>query len=355
MLLSRFAKSVAALTMTGVISAASVGCAAGDRDTNPTVVLKFADAYSATHPIGKAGAQPFLEYLQEHGPDVGLEIEYYGSGQMGKSKDMPTLLRTDVVQIAVITPSNVSSQLPLSSVSELPGLVDNACHGADALIKLMQENGSIYENELEPIGIRPLWVAFVTDYEIMTANREVREPEDIQGQLVRSNGGMADRIVDHLGASGVSLPGPDLYEALSRGTVEGALFPPVSVLSYKLDETLAFSTVGANLGLSNSTYAISTQAWARLSSEQRAVVTKASTLANENACRELPAAADAAFEAMEANGVQLLPIEGTTKSAWDSALIPIREEWVRDLESIGKPARLVLTDFEQQLERAADE
>jgi len=353
--LSRIARSTAALALAGVVVVASAGCAAEDRDTDSTVVLKFADTYSATHPIGKAGAQPFLEYLREHGPDVGLEIEYYGSGQIGKSRDMPTLLRTDVVQIAVITPSNVSSQLPLSSVSELPGLVDNACHGADALINLMQENGSIYENELEPLGIRPLWVAFVTDYEIMTANREVLEPDDIRGQLIRSNGGMADRIVDHLGASGVSLPGPDLYEALSRGTVEGALFPPVSVLSYKLDETLAYSTVGADLGLSNSTYAISTQAWDRLDAEQRDVVTKASTLANEKACRELPAAADAAFEAMEANGVQLLPIDDTTKSAWDSALVPIRDEWVRDLESIGKPAGLVLSDFERQLQRAADE
>lgn len=337
------------LTIATAVALALSVSACGPAEDPDEVVLTFADTYSATHPIGESGAQPFLEELREEGAEVGISIDYYGPGQLGAGPDMPTLLRTDAIQIGVVTPSNVSAEFPLSSVSELPGMFTDVCAGADALIGSMQEGGAIYEEELEPAGIRPLWAAFVTDYEIMTSRGDVRSPDDAAGQLLRSNGGVADRIVDHLGASGVSLPGPDMYEALSRGTVSGAIFPPVSVLSYRLEETLTHSTRGAQLGVSNSTYAISTDAWDKLNASQRKVIATASAHANERACTELPAAADAAFAEMEAAGVEIVDVAETDRAAWDAALGGIRDEWSRDLESVGRPAEVVLEDFEARL------
>lgn len=342
-----FANSSLALALVCGASA----CAADTDD----IELKFADTYAATHPIGEFGAQPFLEELREKGAEVGITIDYYGPGQLGGGSEMPTMMRTGVVDIGVISPSNVSAEFPLSSVSELPGMFDDVCAGSNALIGSMQEGGAIYEEELEPAGIRPLWAAFVTDYEVMTTNTEVRTPADAAGQLLRSNGGIGDRVVERLGASGVSLPGPDIYEALSRGTVSGAIFPPVSVLSYGLEETLKYSTIGSDLGVSNSTYAISTEAWEQLNSEQREVVTAASNSANEVACTELPAQAEAAFGEMQKAGVELLEIPGEQQGVWDGALDGIRNDWVEDLESVGAPATFVLDDFTARLKEQESE
>lgn len=326
-------------------------CATDTKGDSDTVVLKFADSFSATHPIGVNGAQPFLEYLQKHGPAVGLDIEYYAAGQLGRPQDMPALLQTGAIDIGAMVASYVSDQLPLSTVSDLPGLVTDVCAGARAITKLTQEGGVIYDEELEPAGIRSLWFAFVTDYEIMTTDRRVTTPDDVRGLMIRSSGGVTDRVVDQLGAAGVTLPSAELYEALQRGTVDGALFPAVSATSYRLDEPLRYSTHGAKLAQAPASYAISTEAWRELNTEQQAVVTKASTLANEMACKELPRAAVAATKDMESKGVELVPVDEATRAEWQKAMQPIHDSWVRDLESIGRPAGDVLSAFEAELER----
>jgi TRAP-type C4-dicarboxylate transport system substrate-binding protein len=326
------------------------GCAAVEAAEDEHVVLKFADSFSTTHPIGKGGVEPFLNYVKEHGPKAGLEIEHFPGGSLGKQKDMGNLLRTNSVQIAAVIPAYLGSQIPMSSVGELPGLVEDTCIGIDALMPLMSDGGILYEEEMEPMGIRPIWGVMLSGYEIMTSEKRVVSPDDLRGELIRSTGGVGDRVVANLGAAGVSLAVPDLYEAVSRKTVSGALLPTLSVLSYSLEEVLGYTTKGANLGTSTITYAVSEQAWVGLNDEQRAVIKEASAIAQRGACAATTENTAAAMEKIEASGVEVSEISEETAPDWESALLSVQEDWVRDLETIGKPAGDVLKAFKTSSE-----
>src|SRR5690606_2236985 len=217
----RSATAALAVALAGVLT----GCGQVEPHTaeDGTVVLRIGDSFPASHPIDAGGVVASRGYLEQHGPAVGLEVEYFATGQMGEQGDMPALLRKGVVDLAPVSPAYVGTELPMSNVGDLPGLVPDACIGADAVLDAMQPGKTLFEEELKPHGVRPLWVALVPDYEVLGTKRPIERPEQAAGRLLRSTGGVADRVVDHVGASGVSMPLGELFEAISRDTVDGTV------------------------------------------------------------------------------------------------------------------------------------
>lgn len=338
--------------LVSLLTLAACAAPGAPHDDNGDVILKIADSFSATHPIGRSGTKIFLDILRADGPDVGLQVEYFASGQLGKQSDTPALLRTGVTQIAAVSPAYVGTQLPLSNVGDLPGLTENSCVGANAMRAMMQPGTTLFEHELRQQDVHPLWVAYVSGYEAMSGNFPINSAADLDGKIMRSTGGVADRVVDVAGAAGVSMPIGDLYEAISRGTVEGTLASPVSVTPYKLEEVLHYSTVGAELGGFTATYSISESVWQDLSDQQRAVLTEASDVAQESACIEVQKSVDESKQAMLDAGVQMDLVTDENRRAWDSIAEDVRRNWVDDLTAIDLPAQRILDEATAAFEDA---
>ncbi|WP_024792928.1 TRAP transporter substrate-binding protein [Tomitella biformata] len=334
---------------------AIAGCTATTTNADGDTVLKVADSFAATHPIGRSGTKVFLDILETEGPVANLQIEHFASGQLGKQRDMPALLRTGVAQIAAVSPAYVGTQLPLSNVGDLPGFTQDSCAGADAVREIMQPGSTLFEAELLRQDIHPLWVAFIPGYEAMSGDFPIESVADLHGKIMRSTGGAADRVVDVAGAAGVSMPLGDLYESISRGTVEGTLASPLSVTPYKLEEVLRYSTDGAQLGSFTATYSMSHSEWLSMTDGQRALMTKASDAAQSAVCVEINQAMETSKVAMREAGVQMSEVKDTDRAAWAAIYGTVQQEWTRDLESMGLPAQQVLDEFSDALARAEDQ
>ncbi|WP_182346332.1 TRAP transporter substrate-binding protein DctP [Tomitella gaofuii] len=333
-----------AAAIAGCVALTACGAPGLTHNDEGQVVLTMADSFSTTHPIGRSGTKVFRDALRANGPDAGMELKYFPSGQLGKQSDMPALLRTGVAQIAAVSPAYVSSQLPLSNVGDLPGFTQDACVAADAMRALMQPGTTLFETELKKNDVHPLWVAVVPAYEAMSGDFPIRSAADLHGKIIRSTGGVADRVVDAAGAAGVSMPLGDLYEAISRGTVAGTLASPMSVTPYKLEEVLHYSTEGARLGSFTATYSISQHVWEQLDAEQRAVLTDASNRAQQAGCEEINRAVVESKQQMRDAGVQMDPVTEETRPAWEAITEQVQKSWVRDLASTGLPAQKVLDE-----------
>ncbi|MFT3660771.1 MAG: TRAP transporter substrate-binding protein DctP [Gordonia sp. (in: high G+C Gram-positive bacteria)] len=332
---------------------AVTGCAVGE-DRGVTTLV-FADNFSPTHPIGAGGVQPFIEHLREHGPAVGLDVDYFGAGQLGKQKDVLTLLDTGAIDMGLVIPAYLADALPLTGVGELPGLVTDSCAAGAAMMPMVSPGGLLYETELANYGVLPLWPISIPGYEIFTATEKVSVPADVKGLMIRTPGGIGDRIVRGLGAAPVSIPGPDLYEAIARATVSGAMLTRISVKSYSLEEIIGYSTLGANLSATSIYVSIDHEKWKTLTAAQQKVIRDASAMAQGSVCKALTAASDKAVEFMRSAGMHLHEITEAERPAWDAALTPIRADWVRDLESAGLPAAAALDEFEKRIGGASDE
>lgn len=325
------------------------GCAA-QAEENDTVTLTFADNFSATNPVGKGGITPFLNYVNEHGPDVGLDINYYGAGQLGKRTDAPTLLRSGAIDISPITPAYMVNELPLSTVADLPGMAEDPCRTAETLLPMAKPGGMLYEEELESRGIRALWSVIIAGYEVYTNDIKVTMPSDMGGRLIRSPGGVIDRALDGLGTASVQIGVNDLYEAVARKTVSGAVLPKYAVPTYSLEEVLHYGTDGANIGANTVFLAISPQAWNKLNEDQRRVLDEASAISQREVCASVAEVTEQSAETLRAAGLEITQIDGEDKAVWEEAMEPLRQEWVDALESEGLPAGAVLDELEARLE-----
>ena len=322
-----------------LILAATAACSTAETPGRTTIVL--ADSFSAKHPVG-VGVQAFLKALKTEGPKVGLDIDYYAAGQLGKQKEMLTLVRTRAVDMGILIPSYLANEIPLSGVGDLPGLVDDPCTTTKALDPLMRPGGIIFERELKQRGVVPIYGASIAGVEVFTADTPVPTPDRLKGKLIRSSGGVADRVVEGLGATPITMPVNDLYEAVSRGTVDGTAIARYAIDAYSLQEVLRYGTEGANLGSVTTWMSINADVWAGLNDRQRKVLVDAGETAGAAACKSVAAKDAEAIAKYRKAGVQFAEVTPETRPEWDRALGGVRSSWTTDLDAAGLPATEVL-------------
>lgn len=330
---------------------ATAGCSPQATSPSEAITqLKMADSFSLTHPVGKTGTTVFLENIENRGTHTQppLSIDYFASGQMGKQADIPSILRSGVVDLAVVSPAYVSSTFPLAGVADLPGFGNDSCTTAAALKDITAPGTLLYETEFEPMKFRPLWTGSIPGYEAMNNSPEIANPETLKGQVLRSTGGALDRVISQLGAAGVAMPIGDLYEAISRGTVEGTLASPISITPYGLQEVISHSTLGADQGSFTFIYGINTDTWQRLSTDQQNALEDASKKAQASVCQGLNKARDKSIAKMRESGVDFHDV-GPYAEDWNSIAEPVKHKWVEAGESLGLPAHKVMQDFEKAI------
>jgi TRAP-type C4-dicarboxylate transport system substrate-binding protein len=341
-LASRMISVALALALLGLSA-----CSANDDEAEP---LSLADSYAPTHIFAESGVKVFMDKISDTQTED-MSFDYYPAGQMGTPRDLVSLNRSGVLDITPASPAYLADQLPLSSVSDLPGLVEDSCTGAQALFDMMSPGGILYEQEYEPRGLRPLWVSVLPSYEILTVDRTVNSPQDLHGLNIRTSGGALDATLDALGAAAVSMPASDAYEALSRKTVDGVAFPFISVLPYKLQEVLGHSTTGLNIGAFAIPYVINEDTWDGLSPQMQKEVESAGHEAQASLCAAVNADTPTAVDTIKASGVDFTAPDARGMAEFDEKLAPVRQQWASNMDSIGKPGTEVLRVYEGNLAR----
>jgi TRAP-type C4-dicarboxylate transport system substrate-binding protein len=272
-----------------------------------------------------------------------VRFDYYPSEQLGAAEDFVNLARSEVVDVAMVSPGYVAAQLPLSGVADLPGMSATSCRGSLAVESLLAEGGVLHDAEFAPDGLRPLLVGVIPGYEVMTGGgRVVTDPADVAGLQLRSSGGAIDRTVELLGAAPVAMPVTEMYEAISRGTVDGTVIGPMSALPYRLDEAATHSTEGAQLGSFTITYSIGARVWHGLPPDLRSALTQAGRDTTRHLCRAIDDRNVASREELAAGGMAFHTLTPEEQRQWQQAVEPVREHWVHDMERLGLPGRAVL-------------
>jgi TRAP-type C4-dicarboxylate transport system substrate-binding protein len=315
--------------------------------------LVVADSYPVSHPASRDGIVHFTDRVRELTGGA-LDVEYYPSEQLGKSTDYVKLVASRAVDIGVVSPPYLSDKLPLSNVGDLPGLSTDSCTTARAVGELTREGGLLHREEFAPRGLRTLFVGVVPQYELFT-NGPVTDPAQLPGLLTRSPGGVVDQTLRTLGATPVSIAGPEVYEAMSRGTVDAMTLPPMSAVPFRLDEVASHATEGAPLGGFTLTFAISEALWQELPEAHRDAMTRAGEETSRHLCAVMDEQTTQARSTLEDGGMTFTALTAAQQQRWQDAVASVRADWAADMEARGRPGRAALDAMEAALDRARDE
>ncbi|TKG72757.1 TRAP transporter substrate-binding protein [Prauserella endophytica] len=323
-------------------------------ESDGVYTLKVADSYPVGHPFAEAGAGVLMERARELSGGR-LRFDYFPAEQMGHAADLPSLIRSGVVDLGSVAPAYVPAELPLSGVADLPGLVEDSCTGSVAVARLMSEGGVLWQEDFQPKNLRPLVVGMIPDYEVLTGSRPVHTPQDLRGLQLRSSGGTIDRAVEGFGAAPVGMPATEMYEAISRGTVDGTVLGPVSAAPYHLEEVTRYATLGARLGSFTMTYSINEAAWEVLPEDLRDALRRAGQEATRSLCAALQEGNAEGRQTLRDAGVRIQRIDEAQREAWNRATAPIHEQWTANMADIGRPGAAALRDLKDELRRVERE
>ena len=278
-----------------------------------------------------------------------VEFDFYPSEQAGKAAKLMDLMRAGVVDIAEVAPSYVTDKLPLVGVIEMPGLVSDACTGSKALRTMSEPGGAIYEAEFKPLKVKPLTFFLNPPYRLFLANKEITKVEDFSGLKLRVSGGVMALAAEKLGAVPVRMSSPDIYESLSRGTLDGVFFAPSGVKINGYQPLIKYAAVGYSFGTPAVLMSISDKKLASLPKDVQDAMMKAGHLADETYCKFIMNEQSIVEKEFANAGMKVNSFSAAEKKRLDAAIGAIGPDWAKGLDARGKPGTKVLEEFSKKV------
>ena len=336
------------LRVTG-FAAGLLAASASSSFAQEKITLRLADSLPSGHVIHELVAKPFMELVTK-ATNGQVTFAHFPSEQLGKAKDMAQLTAIGVADISYIVPSYSSDKFPLTAVAELPGIFDTECQGSLAFYKISHNGGVLETREFAPNQLRPLVTIALPAYQFQLAtSREIKTAKDLEGLKVRTTGGAMDLMMRSIGGVPVRMAAPEIYESLTRGTLDGLIFSYQSSVSYEFGKMLKSGTEGLNFGTAILTYSMGEAKFKSLPENVRKALIEAGEQTTRESCKRFEDGEKAATEKIKSQGMKVINFGPDDKKVFDAAFKNVAEDWVKDLDKRGKPGTEVFKAFTEAL------
>lgn len=311
------------------------------------IELRLADTLPTGHVYREVLSRPFIEGIQQRTNNE-VKILDFPAGQLGQQRDYLALTTAGVADIGYIVPAAISNKFPLSTVTELPGIIANSCEGALTMWALVRPGGILYEEEYKANGVRPVALIVAEPYQLLlNTKRPVQGLRELVGMKIRSTGAALQQFVRDLQAVPVNVATPDVYEAMSRGTIDGAILGFQAVAGYDLAGHLQSMTVGERLGSSYVTYVMAEDRWQKLPQNVRTAIEESGETATRSACGALTKA-EKTFSDRLRDRVKAVSFTAAEQEKLQEISTATLKAWAADLDKRGRPGSKVLQVYEDE-------
>jgi len=273
-----------------------------------------------------------------------VKFTLYPGSTLAKPKDLYDACVKGIADIVHTFAGYTPGRMQLSEVVVLPGFgMKTAEHGARVIWDLYEKFPEI---RAEFKDTHLLWLCPSVPRQFHGI-KPIRHVEDIKGVKVRAPG-FEGEIWKVLGAVPVDIPGPDVYLAMQRGTIDGTSHPWETAISYKWYEVCKYHTImNLNLGgLFIVTMNIDT--YNKLPKDVQKVIDKYSGrygAVEVNAKGMWDKYEKGFFEEVKAKpGREIFEFDKEDLDKLTRASRPVWDKWLSTTEAMGKPAKKVFDE-----------
>jgi len=280
---------------------------------------------------------PFTKMLGEWGKDVEkatsgrITVTVFAASTLSPPMQVYDNTVKGVVDVGANLLAYSPGRLTLSEVLQQPLGYKNGYQGS----KL----ANAYYKKFKPKEFDDVQVMFLHGAApgfIFTKN-PVKSTADVKGLRIKANAENAD-IVKNLGASPVTMPVTETYDALSRGVVDGCLFPLEALQGFKIGEVV--KTVIENYGVSylTSMYVIMNKSkWNAISPADQKAIEGINDEYNEKFGKKWVELDNSAVAFAKGKGVTFLSVSKEDEATTAQKMKPILDEYVKMAKSKGLP------------------
>jgi len=218
----------------------------GNAAWSEQIVLRYAGQLPVTHHLTQADYR-FAKMVGEK-TNGKVRIEVYPAGQLYKGSSIVKAVMSGAVEMGIVFNGALTGPVPLMDLFELHFIFRDYDH----ILKAWNgEVGEKIREEMEKNNIKALgFDAYGDSFSVVNKQRPVKMPKDFKGLKIRAAAPMHAEAVRALDASPVMMSSSEVYMALQRGTIDGAISGPTSIEKRKWYESAKYITLpGAGYSL----------------------------------------------------------------------------------------------------------
>lgn len=307
------------------------------------VTLKIADFQPMTTPRVQVIRQ-WTEDVEKRSQGK-IKFRYFPAESLLKASEMFEGVRTGVADVGVWVQAYNPAVSPLSALFTLPGVSPKfgpAVRAANELI--VSGNFPYFRDELDKLGVVPVFAWGVADQE-MISTKPVNNLAMLKGLKIRVIGREWPQLISQFGGTPVAMPWPEVYEALSRGTLDANVGFIVADRDSKLYEVAKYHTK-VNLGSpAGPLVIINKKVWDGLSKEQQQIMRDAGAAAGQRLAEVYRKQYDEVVKELESHGVKFFGWDAADQQKLHAAMSALWGQWAKSLDAKGAPASEALKRY----------
>jgi len=284
-----------------------------------TVVLAESITLKASHqfPGGKGDVRDEMVQMiarEVAAANVDLTIKVFPGASLVKAKDQWKAMQTGQIDMSSFPLDYASGIHPQFGATLMPGLVKNHAHAQRLNTSpFMQDIKSLIEQGGAKV-LADAWLAGA----FASKDKCILKPQDAAGLKVRSAGATFSQMWAGAGASVVSIPSNEVYNAMQQGVINATDTSTGSFVSFRLYEQVKCITApGDNaMWFMYEPVLIAKRSWDKLNDAQKKALTDASKKAEAYFNVESQKMDDKMVEAFKTANVQVVSMSASGAQAW---------------------------------------
>ncbi|MFZ1816224.1 MAG: TRAP transporter substrate-binding protein DctP [Rhizobiaceae bacterium] len=309
--------------------------------------LRLASYLPPEHFGTKLIINPLIAKIDEY-TGGSVKVQNFPGGQLANAPGTLNAVKTGIANMGFVGVGYVGDAMPLSTVVELQGAFADLEKGHAAYWQLVQDK--LLEAEFVPNKVRPVMMNLLPQTQLVLAkNREIKSLADLAGLKIRVPHSTAGDAISALGMVPVEMPVTDLYLALERGTVDGAINLTASIPSYKLNEVTEAVTTNLSMGSIGFFLVISESDWAKLTPEQQEQVTRAGAEAGTASSATFVKVNAGAEKKLAEGGMTMITIPENVIAEINEKLASVQTNWVKSVSERNAMAAEIAAAYNENL------
>ncbi len=271
-----------------------------------------------------------------------VKIEYYPGQTLTKARQVYDGVVQGLSDIGFCLFGYTRGRFPLMEVVDLP-------LGYPSGQVATQVANAVYR-KFKPKELNDVEVMYLHAHGpglLHTKGKAVRKMEDLKGMKIRSHGTTA-KVVKALGGTPVAMPMPELYQALQRGVVDGALYPVEVNKGWKMAEVVDFCTENYANAYTTTFYVVMNKdKWNALPDDIKKIIRQINQewIVKHGKAWDTSDAEGRAY--MLKKGRKFIKLPPAEAARWKKATDPVLDEYVKKASAKGVPAKAAL-EFTQK-------
>ena len=288
--------------------------------------------YAGDLPVGNhltRGQEFFAERVKEISKGR-VSIEVYTAGTLFTAKDFTKALPAGAVDMAQSLITLWSGLVPAANFTDMPLFFDNWPH---AWRVYDSEVGEILRKEMEKAGVKVLF--WMQDGKAgFASKRPLNTLNDFKGKRIRAPGELMSHTIRALGGVPTFMGGGEVYLALQRGTVDGAISSLTSFVDRKYYEVTKYVTE-PNFAFGLYACMINLNKWNSLPPHIQKILLAAGQKTQEWGRKEVEKSDLAALDELKKKGMEIHFLQKTEKEAWRKACKPVYDLVIQKAGPLG--------------------